>query len=107
MVELFKVIVTRTARRTLRNIFDYHKENVSEATARKVRKGILEEALKLERYPESGTLLPGTEKAKNPSRYSKAWSYKIIYRIFQKKKEVKVLDFIHDKQNPDDLDKYK
>ena len=106
MVKLFKVIITRTARRTLKNIFDYYKENVSETTAQKIRKGILEEAQKLDRYPERGTLLPGTEKAKNPSRYTKAWSYKIIYRIFQKKKEVKVLDFIHDKQNPEELDKY-
>lgn len=106
MVELFKVIITRTARRTLRNIFDYHEKNVSKATAQKVRKGILKKASELEKYPESGTLLPGTENAKNPSRYKKAWSYKIIYRIFQKKKEVKVLDFIHDKQHPEELDKY-
>lgn len=101
MVELFKVIISRDARKVLSKIFGYYKENASEATAQKIRKGILDEAQKLERYPESGSILPGTEKDKEPRRYKKAWSYKIIYRIFQKKKEVRVIDFIHDKEDPE------
>lgn len=106
MVERFKVVISRTARKTLRRIFGYYKENASTATAKKVRKGILEQSRKLERYPESGTILPGTENEKNPRRYKKAWSYKIIYSIFPKQKKVRVIDYIHDKQNPEELDKY-
>ena len=101
MVELFKVIISRDARKVLRKIFGYYKENASEATAKKIKEGLLDKAQSLNRYPERGTLLPGKKEEKHPRRYTKAWSYKVVYRVFQKKKQVRVVDFIHDKEDPE------
>ena len=100
---LFRVIFSKKARTRLKEIGDYHKEHASEEVRLKVRNKIIEEAEKLERNPERHTLLPGTEDLDYEVRYAKAWSYKIIFRIFSIKQIVRILTISHDKQDPDKI----
>ena len=104
MVErLFRVVFSRKSIKRLKNIGEYYKENASDETAKKVRLGIVTEAKKLKRYPESNPLMPGTEDVDYKVRYTKTWSYKIIYRIFPTKFIVRILTIRHDKQDRDKI----
>ncbi len=53
MVELFRVIATKSAKIKLRGIYNYTKKNTSAEVAKKIRDGLLEEADTLEKRPES------------------------------------------------------
>lgn len=101
--KLYKIIISRLARQRLKDISDYLTENASPETARKVRNGLLQTAKDLEKMPESHPILPGAEDKDPPYRFAKKWSYKVIFRIFEPKDEVRVLDFFHSKQNPEKL----
>lgn len=101
--KLYQVVISRLARQHLKDISDYLIENESLETAQKVRSGLLKTAKDLEKTPEIQPLLPGTEDKDPPYRYARKWSYKIIFRIFEPKDEVRVLDFFHSKQNSDKL----
>ena len=105
MVKLFKVVLSENARKRLAEIFSYYKHHASQSTALKVHNRLLDAAQSLERFPESKPILPGTENDKYPKRYSKAWSFKIIFTIFQKKRQVNVIDIYHDKQDPENAGK--
>jgi len=85
---LFRVIFSRKAQRRLNQINDYQEENVSAANARKVSRKIRSAARKLERSPQAYPILPGTEDEPEEIRYTKAWSYKIIFAVFKKVGEV-------------------
>lgn len=102
---LFRVIISRKARRRLKEIGDYHREYASEEVCKKVRNKIIEQAEQLERNPERYTLLPGTEDMDYEVRYTKAWSYKIIFRIFPVKQLVRILTIFLDKQDPRNIRK--
>ena len=101
----YRVIVSNPAQKRLRAIFTYLNENSSTETAQKVRKSLLETAKSLEKMPQRRSVLPGAEDMNSPYRYAKKWSYKIVFKIVELKKEVRVLDFFHEKQNPDKLKK--
>ncbi|HOY15903.1 MAG TPA: type II toxin-antitoxin system RelE/ParE family toxin [Haliscomenobacter sp.] len=101
----YRVIVSNPAQKRLRAIFTYLNENSSTETAQKVRKSLLETVKSLEKMPQRRSVLPGTEDMNPPYRYTKKWSYKIVFKIVELKKEVRVLDFFHEKQNPDKLKK--
>ena len=73
-------------------------ESKSKAVGRHVRKGILKEARKLEKLPGSKPKLPGTEDYDYDVHYTKAWSYKIIFRIFNPKNIVRILTIRRDEQ---------
>ncbi len=105
MVKLFKVVLSENARKRLAEIFGYYKRNASRSTAQKVHNRILDTAQSLERFPESKPILPGTENDEYPKRYTKAWSFKIIFTIFQKRRQVNVIDIYHDKQDPENAGK--
>ena len=98
--KLWKVVITRNARRSLSNINGYYKEHASPAVAKKVRNGLVAEARSLEKLPASKPLLPTKKKASPPYRYTKKWSFKIIFQIYKKKDQVSVIEFLHDKESP-------
>lgn len=104
---MYSVIVSKPAQKRLKEIFDYLMEHGSEVTAKKVRRSLLETAKSLEKMPQRRSILRGTENLTPPYRYAKKWSYKIIFRVIEAKKEVRVLDFFHEKQNPSKLRKFK
>ena len=103
----YRVIVSTPAQKRLKAIFTYLSENSSLEMAQKVSKSLLETAKSLEKMPQRRSILSGTEDVKPPYRYAKKWSYKIVFKIIETKKEVRVLDFFHEKQNPDKLKKLK
>ena len=104
MVEdVFQVVFSRKARQDLRNIIDYLGQKTSIPICEKVRKRILDESEDLKKLPESKPILPGMEDLKFEVRYAKAWSYKIIFRIFHPTNTVRILAIRHDKEDPEDI----
>lgn len=104
---MYRVIVSNPAQKRLKEIYDYLIERNSDTTAKKVRRSLLETTKSLEKMPQRRSILPGTENLNPPYRYAKKWSYKIIFRIIEPKKEVRVLDFFHEKQNPKKLKRFR
>ena len=101
MVEkTFKVIVSPIAKVRLKKIYSYYKENVSLEVARKIRNALLDEADTLKKRPESKALLRMKKRVVPPYRYIKKWSYKIIFQVFENEDFVSVVDFMHDRENP-------
>jgi plasmid stabilization system protein ParE len=98
--KLFKIVFSRDARKKLRKISDYHKENTSDTVAKKVRDGLVTEAKSLKKLPSSKPLLQTKKEADPPYRYTIKWSFKIIFQIFKKKDTVSIVEFMHDKENP-------
>jgi len=105
MVKLFKVVFSPKSRQRLKDISDYYQTTASDSVAKKVRKGIVEEAIKLEKLPDSKPILPNTEDFDPPVRYTKKWSFKIIFSIFKKKDEVLIETIRHDKELPESVRK--
>lgn len=103
MVKLFKVIFSGKARQRLNEISDRYEKKASPSVARKIRNGIVDQAQKLERFPESKPILPGTEDYDPPVRYTKGWRYKIIFSVFKKKSQVSITTIRHDKEDPKDV----
>ena len=104
---MYRVIVSNPAQKRLKEIYDYLTVNSSDTTAKKVRRSLLETAKSPEKMPQRRSVLPGTESLTPPYRYAKKWSYKVIFRIIEPKKEVRVLDFFHEKQNPQKLKRFR
>lgn len=101
--KLFRVVFSRTASRRLQEISDYTTRTASPAVSRKVRRGILKEARKLEKLPASKPHLPDTKDYDYEVRYTKAWSYKIIFRVFDVKNLVRVMTIRHDAELDEDV----
>jgi len=107
MVEkIFKVVITRPAANSLRKIVGYYRSKASPKVARKVRKNLIDETKILERLPESKPLLPVKETSEPPYRYTKKWSFKIIFQVHKKDDTVNVIDYLHDKENPKKWEKH-
>ncbi len=100
MVESYRVIAAPSAKKRLKEIYEYYKENVSIEVAKKMRNGLLEEADKLQKRPESKPLLRMQKRVVPPYRYTKKWSYKIIFQIFENESLVSIVDFMHDREDP-------
>lgn len=99
--KIFKVVITRPAADRLRKIVDYYRSKASPKIARKVRRNLIDETKTLERLPESKPLLPVKEIIEPPYRYTKKWSFKIIFQVHKKDDTVSVIDYLHDKENPE------
>ena len=103
--KLFRVIFSSKAKRRLQDISDHYTSTTSTAVSRKIREGIITEAKKLEKLPESNPLLPNTEDINFEVRYAKAWSYKIIFRVLNPLNIVRILTIRHDKEAPEEVRK--
>jgi plasmid stabilization system protein ParE len=101
MVNMFKVIFGKKARQDLQEISSYHRKTASPQVAKNVRKGIIDSAKKLQTFPHRKPILAGTEDRSSPVRYTKKWSFKILFSIFEDKKQVEVLRIKHDKELPE------
>lgn len=66
-----------------------------------MRNGIVESAQKLEKFPQRKPILSKTEGEDSPVRYTKKWSFKILFSIFMDKQEVEILRIRHDKEQPE------
>lgn len=101
MVVPFRVIVSHSAKVKLKEIYTYVKENTSSQLAIKIRDGLLEEVENLQSRPESKPLLRMKKQVVPPYRYSKKWSYKIIFQFFENENLISIIDFMHDRENPE------
>ncbi len=101
--KLFRVIFSPKSKQRLGEISDYHKKSASPAVANKVRRGLISTARELEKLPESKPELPDTEGINYSVRYTKKWSYKIIFTVLGK--IVRILTIRHDKENPEEIKK--
>lgn len=88
------VIWTNFAAQNLHNIFDYIAET-SHYYAQLVKNNFLLTARELNQFPESGRIVP--EKGINGYREKFVYSYRLIYRISDKK--IYIVALIHMKQN--------
>jgi len=101
--QIFKVIFSPIARQRLQHISNHYAQAANIATSKKVRRGIIEVAKKLENLPASKPILPNTEELDYEVRYTKAWSFKIIFRVINSKNIVRVLTIRHDREEPQDI----
>jgi len=101
MVEPPRIVVSQNAKIRLKEIYSYTKENASPALAIKIRDGLLEEASNLKERPESKPLLRMKKQVAPPYRYSKKWSYKIVFQFFENENLISIIDFMHDRENPE------
>lgn len=83
MVDMFKVIFGKKARQDLQEISSYHLKVASPQVAKKIRKGIIDSAKKLQTFPHRKPILAGTEDRSSPVRYTKKWSFKILFSNFE------------------------
>lgn len=93
-----RVIITRRARSSIKEIFDYVKERTKSIdTAHRVRKSIVEKCMSLKNF--SGySKEPYLEEYPEDYRSVNIWSYVIIY--VSKDKETRILNIVHGKQEP-------
>jgi plasmid stabilization system protein ParE len=98
-----KVSVSDEAKVALQSIYNWLKENESATTARKVRDGLLDEIAGLAQMPERHGIALEIENDHVTYRRVIKWSYRIIFAIDDDKVEVLVVDVIHAKQNPKQL----
>ena len=101
--KLFRVIFSRKAKQRLKDISDYNTRTASSAVSKKIRQEIVKEARKLEKLPTSKPQLPDTDDYDYEVRYTKAWSFKIIFQVLGN--IVSILTVRHDKENPEDIKK--
>ena len=92
-----RVVISKKARNSIKQIYTYLKSGVSIETAEKVKSGIIEKCAKLKDF--SGySKEPYLEEFEEDYRSVSIWEYVIIYRITDK--EVRILNIIHGRMNP-------
>lgn len=99
----YKVIISRDARTSLREIYDYLKTEVSETTAKKVRNGILDTIDELATIPHRHGIVQDISDDQVIFRNVSKWSYRIIFNIHEKQLSVRVVEIIHSKRDPNVL----
>ncbi len=97
-MQINRVIVSHKARASLREYYEYLRQEVSEEIARHVKNGILEKCKSLKNF--SGYSIE-TYLEDEPVEYRSVskWNYNIIYKV--ENGEVRVLNIIHTKRHPD------
>jgi len=103
--QLFKIVFSRKAQQRIREISDYYTENASADVAKNVRRKIAKEAQTLAHLPASKPRLPEAEHLDAEIRYTKAWSFKIIFQILHPMNIVRILTIRHDNENPAEIKK--
>ncbi|MFZ4456147.1 MAG: type II toxin-antitoxin system RelE/ParE family toxin [Bacteroidales bacterium] len=93
-----KVYWTKFALNTLREIFEYYKNNVSVSIANNIKESIFMSVKQLEIYPLSGTIENSLQTMNEGHRYIIRGSYKIIYKI--ESKRIYITDVFDMRQNP-------
>ena len=93
-----RVVISHKARASLREHYEYLKQEVSEDTARHVKNGILAKCKSLKTF--SGYSIE-TYLEDEPVAYRSVtkWEYNIIFRVVDK--EVRILNIVHTKMHPD------
>ncbi len=99
----YKVTVSDEAKASLQKIYIWLKENESLSTAKKVRDGILDAIDGLTDMPQRHGIAREIENDQIIYRRILKWSYKIVFTIDEGEIEVLVVDIVHSKENPRNL----
>jgi len=78
---VMKVLWTKYALNSLKNIFTYYKENVSTIVAQNIKENILSGSRQLMKQPFSGAIEPFLIEIGEEHRYIIRGNYKMIYKI--------------------------
>lgn len=96
-----KVLITDFAKQQLNDIYEYYKFEGYGTFGRKVRKDVIQGALSLKNFPNSGVIEPNLAILKLGHRYILVGNYKIIYRV--DKDCIFVTDVFDTRRNPDTM----
>ena len=96
-----KVLWTKFALASLRDIYIFYKEKASIAVAIRIRDEVLTSSDQLELYALSGQIEGSLEELKESHRYILRGQYKIIYRI--KNGKVYITDVFDTRQDPEKI----
>lgn len=98
---------TDFAKRELRQIFEYHNDNVSLKVAQKISTQIVIDTNKLKNFPEMGAIEELLSNRPQEFRYIVSTNYKIIYWINQDKSRIEIIDVFDTRQNPIKMERNK
>lgn len=101
--QVFRVLFSRRAQRRRRQITDFETRSADAHKARKVQRKIDAAAKKLEKLPEANPVYQRDEDG-TIYRYTKAFQYKLIFKVFEEAKEVFIVTVRHDAEDPDIVD---
>ena len=96
--QVFRVLFSRKAQRRRRKITEFETRLADKRKARKVQHEIDAAAKKLEKLPNSNPIYQ-KDKDGTVYRYAKAYSYKLIFKVFEQAKEVFIITVRHDKED--------
>ncbi|MEI6139388.1 MAG: type II toxin-antitoxin system RelE/ParE family toxin [Mariniphaga sp.] len=96
-----KVLWTKSALASLRDIYIYYKEKASIVVANRIRDEVLTSSDQLEHHALSGQIEESLEVLKESHRYILRGQYKIIYKI--KNGKVYITDVFDTRQNPEKI----
>ncbi len=96
-----KIIWSDFASQMLKEIFVYHKENVSHLVAKRIRNSIFQTTAKLKDYPHLGQIELNLSQLKENHRYLVSGNYKIVYK--QVKEGVLITDVFDTRQDPEKI----
>ena len=98
---MMKVLWTKFALASLRDIYVFYKERVSIAIANRIRDEVLTSSDQLANHALSGKIEGSLEEMKVNHRYILRGRYKIIYKI--KNGKVYITDVFDTRQNPEKI----
>lgn len=108
MAEIYKIVMTPTARSGMKEILDYLVENASVEVANNVRKGLNETIRSLKTMPSRNAIVRDISDEETIYRRILKWSYRVIYKIEEDTIRVIVVDVSHTSRDPQTLiDKFK
>jgi toxin ParE1/3/4 len=93
-----KIIWSDFATHTLKEIYDYYKENASFRIAKKIKNKIFSTTRQLKKNPESGQIEVTLKNLNENHRYLVEGNYKIIYKIVEK--GILITDVFDTRQDP-------
>lgn len=102
-----KVFWTAFAKKQLKIIFEYYKENTSKTVARKIIIGIVNETIILKKQPFQGQIEELLKSNSREIRYFIYKNYKLIYWFNNSKNQIEILDVFDTRQNPTKIDREK
>ena len=100
---VFRVLFSRKAQRRRQQITDFETRSADTHKAQKVQRKIAAAAKKLEKLPDANPIYQ-RDKDGTTYRYTKPFSYKLIFQVFDNAKEVFIVTVRHDAEDPDVVD---
>lgn len=102
--KVFRVLFTRSAQRRRNIIDDFETKKSGKRRAKKVQQAIDDAADRLEKLPEANPnyLIDGK---KSGHKYTKAFGYKVIFKIFKKIGDVLIITIRHDNEDPSEVER--